>query len=54
MRQREYFINLEATWLPHIHGQARMADQQPRKSLQSKVAEANDKIEISFGKTSQD
>ena len=52
-QQPEFFINLEADWLPYIHGQTSMADQQNQTPLQSRAAEPNDKVPRSMGETSQ-
>ena len=53
IQQGEFFINLEADWLPYIHGQTSMADQQNQTPLQSRAAEPNDKIPRSMGETSR-
>ena len=52
-QQREFFIILEADWLPYIHGQTSMTDQQNPTPLQSRAAEPNDKVPRSMGETSQ-
>ena len=50
---QQFFINLEADWLPYIHGQTSMADQQNQTPLQSRAAVPNDKVPRSMGETSQ-
>ena len=53
IQRREFFINLEADWLPYIHGQTSMADQQNQTPLQSRAAEPNGRVPRSLGETSQ-
>ena len=43
-QQREYFIILEADWLPYIHSETSMVDQQNQIPLQIKAAEPKDKV----------
>ena len=47
------FINLETVWLPNIHSQTSMVDQQNRTPLQSKAGGPNDKVSKSIPEISQ-
>ena len=53
IRQREYFINLEADWLPYIHGQTSMEDPQNQSPLQKKAHEQIDTVSRPIPETSQ-
>ena len=53
IQQRDFSINSEPDWLPYIHHQRSMADQQNQTPLQSRAAEPNDKLQRSMGETSQ-
>ena len=53
IRQRDYFINLDADWLPYIHSRRSMENPQDQNPLQSKAPELNDKVSRPIGETSQ-
>ena len=45
IRQSEFFIKLDADWLPYIDNQTNMADQQNETLFRGKSAETNDKYQ---------